>query len=168
LIEMHLGDDDEYGNDGDDEAAEDSVYSGRWHPFWSLVWSTPSLAIASLVLGLASLTIVQAATEIGDSALLGSHSRNPSNLLQLRVTAAVRLVIALIAVGLAIAGATRLLALDREAAAADELGPEPPESRWVHAVIGAACLTALIAALVNVVSLIYALQATTPSGSPFN
>ena len=120
------------------------------------------------MLSLASLTIIQAADEIGEAALLGSHSRNPSNLLQLRVTAGVRLAITLIAIGLAIAGATRLLALDRDADTADGSGPESTEPRWIHAVVGAACLTALIAALVNLVSLIYALQATTPSGNPFS
>ncbi len=160
---MHLGDD-EYD---DDEVGDYPIGSARGRLFWSMVWSTPSLAIASLLLGFASLTIIQAADEIGDTALFGSHSRNPSNLVQLRVTAGVRLVIALIALGLALTGATRLLAGYTDAAAADEPAPESTEPQWVRAVVGAAFLIALIAALVNVVALIYALQASTPSGSPF-
>jgi hypothetical protein len=146
MIEMNLHDD-PLGDDPDDYP----VYPGRAGELWRLAFSAPSMAIASLAIGFASLTIVQAADEIGETSLFTSNSNNLSNLTQIRVTAAVRLVLAVIAIGLALASGLRLSAADDD--------EEPQSPLWIRAVAGAGFLVALIAVIFSAGSLIYALHA---------
>lgn len=156
MIEMSQGDDPLGEEDGDDYP----YYPSRAALLWRLAFSAPSLAVASLVIAFVSLTVVQAAEEIGELVLFTSNSDNPSNLTQLSVSAAVRLVIALVAVGLAVASGLRLLTADRD--------DEPSDPLWVRAVAGAGLVVALLAALVAGGELIYALQAHVPPNSNFN
>jgi hypothetical protein len=148
MIEMHLGEE----PNGDDEDYQS--YPGRLSELWRLAFSAPSLAIASLFIGLASLTVIQSAEEIGETAVLGSSSQNPNDLTQLRVSAGVRLVIAAVALVMAIAAGRRSLSAD-----ADDADGEPPNPSWLGAVAGAGFVVSLVAVIVSGVSLGYALQA---------
>jgi hypothetical protein len=150
MIEMHLGDDPP-GEDDEDYP----VYPSRIGDFWRLAFSAPSLAIASLVIGLASLSVIQAADEIGETALFSSQSNNPSNLTELRVSAAVRLAVAAVAIILATASGLRLLNADPD--------DETAAPTWVRAVAGAGFVVALVAVIVSGGSLVYALQANVGS-----
>jgi hypothetical protein len=155
MIEMNVHED-PLGDDPDDYPA----YQGRVGELWRLAFSAPSLAIASLVISFASLTVIQAADEIGETALFSSSSNNPSNFTEIRVSAAVRLVIAVFAIGIAIASGVRLLATEEDDEAVTPL--------WVRAVAGAGFVVALVAVIVSAGSLIYALQAHTAATSGFN
>jgi hypothetical protein len=146
MIEMHLGDDPP-GEDDDDY----SVYPSRAGEFWRLALSAPSLAIAALVLGLAALTVVQSAEEIGETALFSSQSNHPSDLTQLRVAAAVQFAVAAVAIILAVASGLRLLSTDPDG---EVSGPT-----WARAVAGAGFVVALVAVMVTGGSLVYSLQA---------
>jgi hypothetical protein len=167
MIEMHT--EEPYDDAGSDAAA----YPGLIGQLWRLVWSAPSLAIASLVLGLGSLTIIQAADEIGETALFSSTSGAPSNLTELRIAAGIRLVIACIGLVFASISAIRLLTgyLDDDDGEAgdddDANGALVSGPLWVRAVAGAGFLTCLVAGLLSLASLVYALHATTPPSSGF-
>jgi hypothetical protein len=154
MIEMNLHDD-PLGDDPDDYP----VYRGRAGELWRLAFSAPSMAIASLLIGLASLTIVQAADEIGEIFLFTSNGNNLSNLTEIRVGGAVRLVIAVIALTLAVACGLRVLAAD------DDEEPESP--LWVRSLAGAALVVALVAVILSASSLIYALEAHASASNNF-
>jgi hypothetical protein len=162
MIEMHLGEDPL--GDGDDDLP---VYPSRAGRIWRLAWSTAALAIASLVMGLASLTIIEASEEIGETALFSSHANTPSELTQIKVSAFVRLVIAVIGIALALAAALRFRDADSiDPDDDDELDAEPDPS-WVGGVVGAGFLVSIIAAIVAATSLIYALSTHLASGNGF-
>jgi hypothetical protein len=143
MIEMHLGDDPIGDEDGDDSVP----YPNRARELWHLASSAPAMAISSLAIGFASLTVVQVSTELGEAVLFGGHARNPSNLTQLRVSAAVRLVLALVAATLAIASGMRLRATDTD--------DEPADPLWLRAVAGAGLVVAVVSIIATGASLIY-------------
>jgi hypothetical protein len=143
MIEMHLGDDPIGAEDGDDSVP----YPNRARELWRLASSAPALAISSLVIGFASLTIVQVSEELGEAVLFSGQGKNPSDLTQLRVSAAVRLVLALVAAALAIASGMRLRAVDTD--------DEPADPLWLRAVAGAGLVVAVLSIIVTGASLIY-------------
>jgi hypothetical protein len=143
MIEMHLGDDPIGAEDGDDSVP----YPNRARELWRLASSAPAMAISSLAIGFASLTVVQVSTELGEAVLFGSQGRNPSNLTQLRVSAAVRLVLALVAATFAIASGMRLRATDTD--------DEPADPLWLRAVAGAGLVVAVVSIIATGASLIY-------------
>jgi hypothetical protein len=136
------------GDSQDDEDREDYPPS-RAAELYRLAVSAPAMGLAALGAALASLTIVVAAQEIGEAVLFGSH-KNPSNLTALRVSAAVRLGIGLVAFGLAFASGVRV-----RMTGADDESTDP---LWVRAVIGAALILALLSIVLSGVELIYTLS----------
>jgi hypothetical protein len=145
MIEMHLGDD----SLGDDEG-DYSHYPGGAGQLWRQAFSAPALAIASLVLGLVSLAVLQEADLIGEIALLGSNGSAPSNLTDVRISALVRLVVAVIAIAMAVASGLRVVTAELD----DEFA-DPP---WVQAIAGAALIVAVASAILAAITLVYALQ----------
>lgn len=163
MIEMHTEE------PFDDDDASYSAYPGLSGRLWAMVWSAPALGITSLVLGLAALTIVQAADEIGETSLFSSSASTPSDLTEIRTAAAVRLALALLGVLLAAIAGVRLLTSvpDAEATDDDESDDEIDGPLWLRAVVGAGFLVSLFAALLCLASLIYALQAKSPPSNGF-
>jgi hypothetical protein len=154
MIEMHLGEE-PLGDDDDDYQWR---YPGRLGEFWRLAFSAPSLAIASVLIGLASLTVSQSADDIGETALFSSKSHNPSTLTELRVSSAVRLVIAVVALVMAVAAGLRAAAADEDVDDED-VDDERPRPSWLGAVAGAAFVVSLVAVIVSGVAFGYALHA---------
>jgi hypothetical protein len=155
MIEMHLGED-PIGDDDDDLRP----YRNRPRELWDLAVSAPALAIASVVLGFASLTVVQASEELGEAVLFSANSKNPSDLTQLRVSAAVRLLIALVAAVLAISSGMRLRATDVD----DPDNDRPADPLWLRGVTGAGLLVALVSIIVTGVALIYVFRVNPGAG----
>jgi hypothetical protein len=149
MIEMHLGDE-SLGDDGGDYGP----YPGRARRLWRQALSAPALAIASLVVGFISLSVLEDADLLGEVALFGGSS-NQSNLTQLRVSAAVRLIVAVIAIALAVASGLRLISEDFDGERADP--------SWVRAAAGAGLVVSVLGALLAAITLIYALQAHVPT-----
>jgi hypothetical protein len=151
MIEMHLGED-PIGDDRDDLPA----YRNRPRELWDLAVSAPSLAIASLAVGIASLTIVQASQELGEAVLFSAQSKNPSDLTELRVSAGVRLFLALVAAVLAVSSGMRLRAPD--------VDDEPADPLWLRGVSGAGLLVALVSIIVTGAALIYVFRVNPGAG----
>jgi hypothetical protein len=145
MIEMHLGD--EPIGDGDDDGDDHPPRRSGIDDLWRLAVSAPALAVASIGIGLASLTIVVAAQEFGEAVLFSAHGQNPSNLTELRVSAAIRLGIAIVAALLAVASGLRLHTSTVDEDAADPI--------WVRAAAGAGLVIAVMSILVSGAELIY-------------
>jgi hypothetical protein len=143
MIEMHLDGD----SLGDDDDGDDDYPPSRPAELWRLAVSAPALGLAALVIALASLTIVQAGQEFGEGVLFSSSGRSPSALTELRVSAAVRLGVAAVALILAVASGLRLRTTD--------LDDEPPDPLWVRVVTGAALVVAVLSIVVTGAELIY-------------
>jgi hypothetical protein len=143
MIEMHLGGE----SLGDDDGDDDDYQPSRPAELWRLAVSAPALGLASLVVAFASLTLVQASEEFGEAVLIGGAGQNPSAITQLRVSAAVRLGLAVVALILAVASGLRLRASDL-----DDVEPDP---LWIRVVTGAGLVVALLSVVVTGAELIY-------------
>ncbi len=74
MIEMHLGDE-SLGDDGGDYGP----YRGRARRLWRQALSAPALAIASLVVGFISLSVLEDADLLGEVALFGGAATSPTS-----------------------------------------------------------------------------------------
>jgi hypothetical protein len=151
VIEMHTGDDDQIG---DDEGY--SSYSRERAGLVAMMLSAPSLAIASLVIGFASLSAFRAADLIGETALITSKSKNLSQLTELRAIAYVQVIAAIVALALAIAAGLRVHGLVADDDAVDDNLADPT---WIRALVGAALIVAVLAVIAGAGTLIYTVHA---------
>jgi hypothetical protein len=148
---MHQDDDDDVvGSD------EDLSFRPPTHLF-ALVFSPSALAIASLVVGFAGLTITRAADVIGQAVLFSSKNLNNGELTNARAQAVVQLVVGGVAVLLGLAAALRvdgpsLRFTDGETD--EEVDDGDP--LWVRALAGGAILVAVVAVLLAASALIEA------------
>ena len=139
-----------------------------------LMGSPPALAVASLVIAMAALMTMAAASEIGD--VYVNTAKHATTNAFFRLASGVRLGVSLIALLLAVVAAMRQIPdplsrylksegdvdADLSAIAA---GSAEDVSPWIRTLIGAALVVALLAVLVNGAAFFYAL-ATHSSQNP--
>jgi hypothetical protein len=160
------------GDPGEDDPP---AFARRTPLVVGLMGSPAALAIASLGLSLAALSIVQAASEIGD--VYFESARHASSLGAFRVASGVRLGVALVALILAVIAAVRQVpdpltsylrndgaAQDDELSATESAEVAPVWSRFV---VGAALLLAVAAVLVNAAAFAYGMASHASGSSPF-
>lgn len=166
--------DDGFGDEIGDDLVDHRSGGGRIGPLLRLVASPAALAISSLVIALASLLTLGAASDIGDTALFSSRGRNLTELTEVRTAAGVRLVVAVIALVLAVAAAYRSgtgghateESDDNADDEADHADPDPAVPTWLAGLAGAALIVSVVAVVVTAVAFGYAMQAT--SGPAFS
>jgi hypothetical protein len=148
MIEMHQEGDDALG----DEVADTFDPSGGG--LLKRAFSAPALAVASLVVGFAALTSLASASDIGYAALIRTKTPTPYEGALYRVNALVHVVIALLAIGLAVASGTRLLPPDPDDNVADPL--------WARAVAGAGLVVGLVGLVLAAVAYLDLMHAHPP------
>jgi hypothetical protein len=143
----------------------------------------PALGIASLVISLATLMVVDSASEIGDVHYY-LHETSGAPLAEFRWGSGIRMGLALVALGLAIAGIRMLLGprpkltvgvedLDADPAALDEMeaavlanATAPPA--WMAAVVGSGLLVSVVALAMNAAAFGYAMASHSPPPTATN
>jgi hypothetical protein len=139
-----------------------------------LIASPPALAVASLVIAMAALMTMAAATEIGD--VYVNTAKHATTNAFFRLASGVRLGVSLIAMLLAVVAAMRQIPdplssyLQSEDDVDADLSAIPAGSvdevaQWIRTLIGAALVVALLAVVVNGAAFFYAL-ATHSSQTP--
>lgn len=136
----------------------------------------PALGVASLVLSLSSLMLVQSARELGDTYVIAHGSRD--TLPVYRWATGIQLGVAALAVVLSIIGIVLLLGrrpkvtvqpadfdadaatLDRMEAATLAQAGGPPA--WMATLVGASLVVGIVALCVNAIAFGYAMTASTP------
>lgn len=164
---------------GDDDSFDDSDlpdFASRSGLIIRLVGSPSALAVASLVIAMASMITMAAASEIGDVYVNTTHRSSSNDFF--RLASGVRLGVSLIALLLAVAAALRQIPdpltrylrseeiedADLEAIAAGDLDEVPS---WVRTLIGAAMVVGLVVVVINGASFIYSLATQAPASGPF-
>jgi hypothetical protein len=148
---MHTGDDDPIGDDEDYPS-----YSRERAGLAAMMLSAPSLAIASLVLGFASMTAFRSADLIGESTLISSKAKHLSQLTELRAIAYVQVIPAVVALVLAIAAGLRVNGVVADDDNVDDGLADPT---WIRALVGAALIVAVLATIATAAALIYTVHA---------
>jgi hypothetical protein len=151
VIEMHQGE------EPLDDETDYSPLPGR-SGLLGLVFGAPALAIAALVIGLASLGGLRAADLVGEARFIGSNSSNSSGIVEFRSIAVVDLVAAGVALLLALMAVVRVRApVPGLAGGEDDVDGEVPNADdplWVRGLAGAAVIVAVVAVVAAVVALV--------------
>jgi hypothetical protein len=160
MIEMHQ--EGEPLGDGDDDYPP---YQGSRTGWASLAFSAPAMALASLLLSFATLTVMQTASEVGD--LVYFNNGTPGGTLsQLRVSVGVRLGVGLVGLLLAVLAAVQIHD-DEDLGAEDADLALPGDPLWVRGVTGAALLISVGSVVLSAGALIYSLSVHNHLGGGF-
>jgi hypothetical protein len=160
-----------------DQPISYAIGPSQFQRFRKGVMIAPALGVAALAISLASLMVVNGASEIGDVHTVTTGGQSP--LLEFRWAAGLRMGLSAVALALAIAGIVMLLgrrprltvesadieaddeALDVMEAAA--LASSPMPAAWMSTLLGSSLLVSVIALALNAASFGYAMAAHLPA-----